>query len=251
MAYPMAAARGGRMIRTAGNGLLSGLRAFWPMNEAGGANNALDLVGGYTWTQVNAPGADTGLVYPTARSFDGGVSAQYFTRAYNAGFASLFGDTDHTVTLWAYHTIWATNPPLLYRFMFACGESTVGGLACLTNAGHQVVGNWYNSGAGGVTSTHGESLADLNTWHLLQFAWDAANSKGRVAVNLGAWADLAESGTHGAATYGSAYIGQFGSSNWFAGRLGPIMVWNRLLSDIERAALYNDGAGLQLSGFTA
>ncbi len=65
-----------------------------PLNEAAGANNALDLhTNGLTLTQTSSPGSDTGKVYSTARTFDGAFD--YFTR--NSETLLQTGDVDFTI----------------------------------------------------------------------------------------------------------------------------------------------------------
>jgi hypothetical protein len=82
-----------------GNGLLNNLIAYWPLNEAGGANNALDLhSNALHLTQVASPGSAAGKVYAGARAFNG--STQYFSRASEALLQT--GDVDFTVAAWVY-----------------------------------------------------------------------------------------------------------------------------------------------------
>lgn len=233
---------------TVKNGLLNNLVAYWPLNEASG--NGLDAhTSGYTLTAYNTPGAAAGLVYPTARSFDGGATEQYFQRSYTA--ALTFGDVDHTVAMWVYHDAWATNPPLEYHQIIQCGENFAGGFGAATNALHQVVGTWLaedNKPA----QIHGNSLSALGAWDLLLFSWDAANSLGKVGVNVADWVTGAEVGKRIAATPGHPLtVGAHQADvYYFQGRIGPLMVWNRLLSDADRAALYNAGLGLPYASFT-
>ena len=91
--------RAPRAAAGAGNGLLNALIAYYKLDEAGGANDALDAhTGGLTFTQVNAPGSDAGKI-GTARTF-AAASAQYFSRADDSNFST--GDVDFTISAWVY-----------------------------------------------------------------------------------------------------------------------------------------------------
>lgn len=65
--------------------LTSSLSFYLKLDEAGGANNAIDAhTNSLNFTQVGSPGTGTGKLN-SARSFVA-ASAQYFTRAYNSAF---------------------------------------------------------------------------------------------------------------------------------------------------------------------
>lgn len=242
---------GTRRSITAKNRLRTDLFAYWKMNEAAGAD-ALDAHGAVTFTQENSPGAADGLAYATARTLDGGTSSQAFSRSFAASLANAFGDVDHTFAVWCNHAAWATNPPFEYHYIISVGQNTVGGFQALTNALHQVVGTWYVAGQNASTQVHcATTLTNLDTWYLLWFAWDKANNVGKVAVDTGPWTTEAESDPpHTAAGYGSSYVGRFGAGNWFDGKIGPMALWSRLLSDAERLAYYNNGIGLRYDQLT-
>ena len=81
----------------AGNGLLNNLVAYWPLNEAAGANNALDLhTNALTLTQTASPGSAAGKVYSGARTFDG--NSHYFKRTSETLLNP--GNTDVTLAAW-------------------------------------------------------------------------------------------------------------------------------------------------------
>lgn len=84
--------------RRAHNGLLNALVAYWPLNEAGGANDALDLhSNGLTLTQQYSPGSAGGIVYSAARSF---TPASYHHFYRNSETVLQAGDVDLTVAMW-------------------------------------------------------------------------------------------------------------------------------------------------------
>ena len=85
----------------AGNGLLTNLAAYWGLDEAGGANNALDKhTNALTLTQVASPGSASGIVYARARAFDG--INNYFYRASETLLQS--GDIDFAIAAWVFLT---------------------------------------------------------------------------------------------------------------------------------------------------
>lgn len=77
----------------------TGLKGQWRLNEAAGANNAIDDSGNsHDLTQTSSPGSTTGIE-STARTFDG--SADYFSVA---DHADLSPTTKMTFAAWAYRS---------------------------------------------------------------------------------------------------------------------------------------------------
>jgi hypothetical protein len=240
-------------LAAAGNGLLNNLVAYWPMNEASGANDALDLhANGLTLTQTASPGSATGPVYAGARTFDG--STQYFSRASEASLQ--FGDSDFTVAAWIYNLQtpaaqkfcvskyaqtgnqreWALWYAPIDRFRFYVSPD---GISTASN----VVANQF--GAVGIGS-----------WNLVVAYHDAANNTIGISVNAGSIDSLA----HSTGVYsGSAefVIGRVLPSTgpWY-GRIGPVAIWKSaasaggVLTTAQRTALYASGAGLAYAAFT-
>lgn len=233
----------------AGNGLLNSLIAYWPLNEAGGANNALDLhSNGLTLTQVSSPGANMGKVYSTARTFDG--SADYFTR--NSEALIETGDVDYTFAAWVYLTDISAVRSIVskgesgsnreYHLFFLHTDQKI--YMQSMNAAGTIVGSVASS----VTVTTG-------TWYLLIGSHDALNNIESVTVNA-ATATAATTGAAGAVT-GRLNIGYQGVlENYHVGRIGPVAMWKSaaggggVLSSEQRTAFYNGGAGLSYANFT-
>ena len=77
-----------------GNGLLTNLVGYWGLDEAAGANNALDKhSNALTLTQTGSPGSAAGKVYAGSRTFDG--SGQQFSRA--SATSLQMGDLDFAI----------------------------------------------------------------------------------------------------------------------------------------------------------
>lgn len=244
--------------RAAGNGLLNNLIAYWPLNEAGGANNALDLhSNALHLTQNSSPGADTGKVYATARTFNG--TSQYFSRASEALLQT--GDVDFTIAAWVYLSSKNT-------FAFAIAQDGAG-----NSAGDRVYSIVYDQPHDRYTAnvfiatdsiktatanTYGSPA--LNSWTLL-IAWhDASGDTINISANNGTADSAATEGSLQSASNTPVTVARRFSSTvpgYWTGRIGPVAMWKSapggggVLSEAQRTALYNGGAGLAYADFTA
>lgn len=234
---PLGVARG-----VAGNGLLNNLIAYWPLNEAAGANNALDLhSNALHLTQNSSPGSAAGKVYAGARTFDG--ANDYFSRA----SASLTpASSDFTVACW----VWSDAVSIQL-------------VICLDDAGgrnyriyHTAGGVSFFSYVAGATTARVTGFT-TGVWHLL-IAWrDHALNETHITLNNGAPGN----GTSGAftTTPTNFLIGRQGFTleEVWNGRIGPVAMWKSapggggVLSEAQRLALWNGGAGLPYASFTA
>lgn len=233
----------GRGAGAAGNGLLTGLVAYWGLDEASG--NALDKhSGGLTLTQNNSPGADTGKVYSTARTFDG--SNQYFRRVSESAIET--GNIDYSLAAWVYLSSTTGARAVLAK---AVADATNGyEFAIIYNSNFRLVcGN--NSGLQVLQATN-FGAATANTWNLV-LAWqDTTANKIYIQVNNGTPNEATRTITPTAAATKPLNIGRLESGAFYlSGRIGPVAFWkDRTLSADDRAALYNGGAGLAYSSFS-
>ena len=241
----------------AGNGLLNSLIAYWPLNEAAGANNALDLhTNGLALTQVSSPGADTGKVYATARTFDG--SADYFTR--NSEALLQTGDVDFTLAAWVYSTQNPgenVNQDICTKYFSSSIEY---GLRKIKLSGITSFRFFVSATASASTNYDLVTTAEattLNTWLFIAAWHDAANNLVGIQINSNTPTTASySSGVYaGDSAFRMAYSA-IGGSRYFPGRLGPVAMWKSaagaggVLSSAQRLALYNSGAGLAYSAFT-
>lgn len=223
---------------TQANGLLNSLIAYWPLNEAGGANDALDLhTNGLALTQVSSPGADTGKVYATARTFDG--SADYFYR--NSSDILKFSTQSFHVGAWIYCNAFSTT-----KYVITKGNAD--------NVGWQLKkaadGLLYFSVKTQSVSCSSFGIPPNNQW-LFVLCWrDAIANTINIQINDGA-IDSAV----GIDNQDLNYQLQLGARNFgstWSGRIGPVIIGsNVVLTAAQRTALYNGGAGLAYAGFTA
>lgn len=225
-----------------GNGLLTGLVAYWGLDEASG--NALDKhSGGLTLTQANSPGADTGKVYATAR-VTSNAATQYFYRSSETALQT--GNVDFAFAVWCY----PTDTSGTARRVAAKRNGTHNDFEIVTVNGTGTDNAQFLVGASGfVQSGNGE--LPRNAWSLILCWHNAADDTIGIQIN---------NGTPTTASYalgGQAGTAEFRIGNTvvltgriFIGRIGPVAFWkNRTLDATARAALWNDGAGLAYSAF--
>lgn len=225
----------------AGNGLLTGLVAYWGLDEASG--NALDKhSGGYTLSQSGSPGATTGKVYATARTFNGG--AQTFSRTSEAAFQA--GDIDFSIAAWIY----PTATPVTAGGIFGKDTAAAGGREYILAINSSRQGRFVISADGTNVVAVGSTVLSLNAWHFLAAWHDATANKIYLQCDNGTIEEAAHSG--GAYSGSTAVtLGSFAGILFFTGRIGPVAFWkNRTLNATARAALYNGGNGLAYSAFS-
>lgn len=238
----------------AGNGLLNALIGYWPLNEAAGANNALDLhTNGLTLTQSNSPGATTGLVYATAR-----LLAAASSQAFTSTSATLdLGDTDWTLAAWVNMT---TRPAAAYIIKRGSSSSSPTDQYAMDFEGGStnLLRVWMKSGATyyvRTAATHG--LPATGAW-LLVVGWhDSAANTLSIQINNGTIDTITTSGAAPASGAETFALGRYSTAGGFwNGLIGPAMIWKSaaggggVLSAAQRTALYNAGAGLAYASFT-
>lgn len=234
----------GRGAGAAGNGLLTGLVAYWGLDEASG--DAADKhSGGLTLTQTGSPGAASGVVYSTARTFNG--SNQYFTRASDSSIT--LGDIDYAVAMWVFLSDLSTR--------YFIGKANALNGADWDYAGQYspslglrwIIGNGTGNSAI-AASTFG--TASTNTWYLFIAQHVATTNTIFVSVNAGTEDSATYTGTHDTTTKPLAIgrLSDYSGNQWY-GRIGPVAIWkNRTLDATARSALWNGGAGLAYSAFS-
>lgn len=235
----------------AGNGLLNNLVYFLGSDEAGGANNALDKhVNALTFTQRNAPGAGGGLVYPTARTFNG--TNQMFDRASEA--LLNVGNNDCTMTVWIYPT--AYPAPASTNVFYHKWLVSLSWLLTL-NPGGVIQTQLSANGAAASIILASVATAPLNAWSFVALTYEFNSNTAALYVD----ANLPVQGNPTAPGIfaGTSYVGVGAYTTAalrFAGRIGPTMFWKSApglggaLDATKRTALYNAGAGLSYAAFT-
>lgn len=240
-----------RRAVSSGNGLLNNLVAYWPLNEAAGANDALDLhTNGMTLTQQSSPGAAAGKVYSTARTFVP-ASNYYFFR--NSEALLQAGNVDLTVAMWLWSDIstyavsyalskWSTASSREYGVFTSADNRLRFGVSSLGTNSHQAICldaipfqqwflfvGWYDFVAGTVNS-------QINNGTIYSTANPAGIFAGTAILAISRQSNV--------------------SGAFWNGRIGPVAMWKSaaggggVLTSAQRLALWNGGAGLPYASFT-
>lgn len=221
-----------------GTNLATGLVGYYRLNEAAGANNAIDSsVNGRDLTQINSPGSGPGII-STCRTFVA-ASAQTFTRPDESALR-IFGG-DFTITGW-FNVSGTSNSQMIV--------SKIG--AASPNFEFQLL--FYNVDADVVASlfdTTGASVAAhfLGTMTPITWYFVAARRSGNtlfISRNAGTEksadvSGLGSIGGNGPLDIGSQHANA--SPTYFDGSIDEVAVYNRALSTAEIALLYNSGSG--------
>lgn len=210
--------------------LYDSLIGFWPGNEASG--NMLDAhTNGLTLTQHADPTFTTGIVYPTARNLVE-ASSQCFDRAsetlLQAGTGAL------TIACWI-------NTDNVGQDFVA---KTAGEFLLYMNGGQ--VGFLVQKNGGGSASLlmSTDTILTPNTPYFLAAWYDPTAGRIYEQINNGLPQSVACAAyivnSTGAFSIGKAVA--FGAAN---GIISPVMMWKKVLSNVERTWLYNNGSGRQ------
>jgi hypothetical protein len=233
------------------NGLLNNLVGYWGLDEASGANDALDKhTGARTLTHAASPGSSTGKVYSGARTFNG--STQYFNRASETALQG--GDNDITISAWVYLTANSSEQIIVTK-----AASTEEYYLYYASSSNRFAFS-VNDGAGHYTAVTANTFGapSLNTWYFVTGVHDAVNNQIKISVNNGTF-DTA-SHTYGIAStsdnfcVGAIYTGSTVISP-LTGRIGPVAMWKSApgsggaLTSTQVGQLYNSGNGLAYHAF--
>lgn len=209
--------------------LLTGIRAYWMLDEASGTRN--DSVGSNHLTDHNTVGQTTGILGNCATF--AAASTRYLTLANNADVA--LGDEDFTFAGWFWLTQYDSFPEILGKTESAIGyEAFWDSLAI----------NWrVHTPGGNVTVT--KSFSTTGAWTFLEVWHDHTNDL--IGVNLNNGIVATASATGGIVNTSADHFSlgaRGGGALPLTGRLDGIGLWGRLLTPTERGNLYNSGAGL-------
>ena len=228
------------------NGLLEGLLAYFPMNEESG--DMVDVSETYTLVAQNAPGSAAGKIYDLARLF-ARESEQYFTASI-PDIENL--NTAMTFAWWEYPVSY-TGVGGNYNYIWGQGSYASGGFHIIhTHDGGIVLYLHDNTGPEAEWSKHTLQTPTLNAWNFSIFTYDSNTNVWTYRLNAedeltdsdwvtGAWKATTSDPTVGCGP---------NLTHHYDGRMGPIMIWNSVLTSDQRLALYNSGAGIAYEDFT-
>lgn len=210
----------------------TGLKGQWRLNEAGGANNALDDSGNsHDLTQTSSPGSTTGIE-STARTFDG--AADYFSVA---DHADLSPTTYLTFAAWTYRSS-GTNLCIASKWNYDVGAD---GWALQEDRVYV-----------GTSTEFSFTRPSTGAWH--HFALVVDTTLGTDALKVAVYIDgvlQVKSGSPTVALNDNAddfALGTFpGLGRLWNGYMDLAQLFNAALTQDEVLDLYNAGAGLAYS----
>ena len=258
---PVAATRGHiyKPPPASGNGLLNNLVGYWGLDEAGGANNALDKhSGARTLTHTASPGSNTGKVYAGARTFNG---SQYFTRTSET--ATQSGDNDLTWAAWVYLETLSANSIIIAKYDTSSAKEFILFYNFSDHATQNRFALIVSSDGSATTSLDATTFGapSSGTWYFVCAWHDAANNQIGISVNNG----TANTASYSSGIYagscplqlGTIYVSGSPYGDYLLnGRMGPVMMWKSapggggVLTSTQRTVLYNSGNGLSYASFT-
>ena len=212
--------------------MLNSLISYWKLDESSGTR--VDWLGKYDLTQYSTITGVSGVVN-NAADFDPGNSENlynYYTSDLDVGdfnftisaWAKLDADSNGTIvnkytssSEWEYQIDYvASTDSFQFSISTNNGTKTVSSAAVST-------GQWYH----------------IIAWH------DANNDQMAIQINNGTPVPT----SMGVNTYPVDRDARFkiggGGGGYLNGQVDEVGYWNRLLTDAEKAAIYNNGAGLQ------
>jgi len=217
---------------TGPSSLLTGLVAYWTLNEASGSR-ADSGTNGFTLTDNGSTPSGTGKIGNGA-SMNG--STQFLTRAHNAALS--FANTDFTIGTWFNQSSTAGVQAIVGK---GGAVGTQQDYLLYINAGNANF-HTYNGNEG--TWRANPQVAVSAGWNYL-LAWQDVTANALVLqINNGTPVSVVRNGvaTSSSSTF-SLGMG-FASTYFLIGTQDEIGIWNRLLTAGERTALWYGGAGL-------
>jgi hypothetical protein len=239
-----------RRSTTPAPSLLANLVAYWPLSEASGQRNDLHT-NALHLSEVGTLGADTGLVYANAADFDM-TADNALTRLYANVAAINWGPGDaFTIVVWCYPTALTGGPdsPDYYRYLYSLngGSYNGGGYRMQTTSAGQIYIEMGNTGGdpGDTISWHVPDVAlSLNSWQMVTFSYDGPTGAAACSRNAGTASTTTNTHPFTAATSGNFMVGCSATPAYvWDGRIGPLTMFDKVLSASEITWLYNSGAG--------
>ena len=226
--------------------LTNGLVSYWKLDETTG-NSAADAIGRKTLIAVNSPFFDSGKIF-------NGMHLAHWSKQYlaisDATQTGLDITKDMTINGWI-----KLDSSLIghhYGFVSKCDNSSRSWcFSFIDNDGlvdqfYATISNDGGAGIGGHLDLPTKFSTDV--WYMVTVIYDSSNgtvSLYRDGTLLGTTGGFPNSIFDGTAEFRIGWSNAPSDYDGFDGVMDEIGIWNRKLSPIEIAALYNIGAGIQ------
>lgn len=214
--------------------IFDGMVEYLPLSEASDGSGSVRRVGlhrGMKFTDAGNVISGTGHVYGTCAEYALDATDYIWRDDYRLQF-----DSDFTVAAW----VRFTGSDVDYRGIVEAAASTKG-YSLFINLSNQLVSNIYrNAGGAGETNLHNAALS-ADTWYLVRMWYDSTAQVHCNQINL--TTPVSEARTEIFRSIGTIRVGMYQGNKPWRGQIGPVMWWNRVLTDAEWSELYNGGAG--------
>lgn len=213
----------------AASSLLTGLVAYWPMNEVSDGSISVprvDIVGGISVPDQNKCPSSPDGKFGVCALLDGTNSRQMSVAA-----PSLYTDGDLSLCVWVNFSTGAPNRGLVNFDLKSKFD-----MGCHGGAASWTVNYWDNGYDTIIVNTTND------VWHLFCGWHDRTAQKYYLSVDNGT-ASSKDCPVQASYPYDNV-LTFFMSPNTLAGKVGPIMYWKRVLTPTERTALWNGGDGI-------
>jgi hypothetical protein len=224
--------------------LLTDLVSFWALDEASGATRA-DSHGSNDLTDNNTVGQGTGNVYANAADFDRS-SSEYLDIA-DAAQSGLDITGDMTILAWVNAESLTDYDTILSKWRNT-GNDRAFVLSRYTAAGYWSF-DLSSDGANRTQLTLSNSPS-TSTWYLIAAWHDGTANEMGMSINNG----TPQTKAHTGGIFNSSqpfYVGTSFYNTAFLycwdGLIGPVSIYNRVLTASEITSLYNSGNGLKYS----
>ena len=225
------------------NTFLTGLYAYYKMDEASGSN-AIDAAYGRKLLG-NVPGSAAGIIN-TSRSFPG-----------NGGFFSSSHTDFSPGANHFFTTFWAKTATMTYlndggfvgKYSINVSPSDAEWLVYLDPASLKPKFDVSRDGSTAATVVATTAFANTTGWYFIAAGWDGTNIK--ISVNGGAYATTSFTGPVFSGNTISFCLASEGGATIFRGQMDEVAIWigRNDLTISEVRQLYNNGAGLPFSSF--
>jgi hypothetical protein len=221
--------------------LPDGLVAAWSLSESSNGTAAVsraDLLGNYTLTDNNTTPSGAGLVYPNSADFETGNS-EFLSNA-DFGFGGSI-----TVAAWVNFESFPSNPVIVAKDIDTPANSRDWTLDWNAN-----ILRFYVSGGNQGFASVSLPNTNINDWHFVVGWFDDTANTSNIQLDNGTVQTLnfvtnqRHNSDDAELRIGARQYAGF--QGYFDGRIGPVFIWNRVLTSSERTQLYNNQNGFPL-----